>query len=76
MNFQHEQMMAVVIHLVIDAKTAGIVLHTLSILSSDAHPFHILARQGTEKFCSFLKCIWVSICNISDFFTEILVFHS
>jgi hypothetical protein len=76
MNLQHEQMMAVVIHLVIDAKTTGIVLHALPVLSSAAHPFRILARQGTEKFCSFLKCIRVSIRNISDFFTEILVFHS
>jgi hypothetical protein len=69
-------MMVVVIHLVIDAKTTGIVLHAPPILSSAAHPFRILARQGTEKFCTFLECIRVSICNISDFFTEILVFHS
>jgi hypothetical protein len=66
----------VVIHLVINAKTTGIVLHAPPVLSSAAHPFHILARQGTEKFCSFLKCIRVSTCNISNFFTEILVFHS
>jgi hypothetical protein len=76
MNLHHEQMMAVVIHLVINAKTTGIVLHAPPVLSSAAHPFHILARQGTEKFCFFLKCIRVSTCNISDFLTEILVFHS
>jgi hypothetical protein len=60
--------MAVDILLVINAKTTSIVLYKASVLSSDTHPFCLLARHGIEKFYSFFRCIRVSTCDVSDLF--------